>query len=106
VFAPESAARASEFLPPIKIMYKFYKSELPLPESFLDYSIVYELQLTRESSCDETGKSLSFEKNVDENGKQLPPTHVLRFLDGAPKDAIEPDAFLPAMSYDRENTRQ
>lgn len=75
-------------------MYKFYKSEPPLPNSFLDYSIRYELQLTRESSCDETVQSLSYEKNVDETGKQLPPTYVLQFLEGAPKDAIKPDAIL------------
>lgn len=39
--------------------------------------------------------SLSYVKNVDESGKPLPPTYVLRFLEGAPKVVLKPDAVLP-----------
>jgi hypothetical protein len=93
VFAVE---RATGDVPvtPVKVMFKFYPSESPLPTSFFNYSFRYELQLTREPSCDETVQSLSYEKNADETGKALPPAKVLRFLDGAPKDVLKPDAVL------------
>jgi hypothetical protein len=39
--------------------------------------------------------SLAYVKNVDESGRPLAPSYVLRFLDGAPKDILKPDAVLP-----------
>jgi hypothetical protein len=32
---------------------------------------------------------------VDQSGKPLQPSYVLRFLEGAPKDLLKPDAVLP-----------
>lgn len=59
--------------------------------------------------------TLSYEKNVDETGKPLPPTYVLRPVNGAPKDVLKPDAVLPCyvlrpgrykiLSQDRERKR-
>jgi hypothetical protein len=80
---------------PVKISYAFFKSDGPPPDSFFDYSKRYELQAVREPKCDESVNSLSYVKNVDESGKPLPPTYVLRFLEGAPKVVLKPDAVLP-----------
>jgi len=63
---------------PVKISYAFFKSDGPPPESFFGYSKRYELQGLREPKCDESVNSLSYVKNVDESGKPLPPTYVLR----------------------------
>lgn len=92
VFAIERGR--SERTTPVKVAYKFFKSEGPLPDRFFDYSRQYELQVVRDAKCDESVKSLSYAKNVDESGKPLPPTYVLRFLEGAPNDALKPDAVL------------
>lgn len=94
IFGVDRAGGNGSGATPVKIMFKFYKSESPLPASFFDYSLRYELQLARESSCDETVQSLSYEKNVDQTGKTLPPTKVLRLLDGVPKDALRLDTML------------
>jgi len=80
---------------PVKVSYAFFKSDGPLPDSFFDYSKRYELQAVRDRKCDETVESLSYVQNVDESGKSLAPSYVLRFLDGAPKDVLKPDAVLP-----------
>jgi hypothetical protein len=80
---------------PVKVSYAFFKSEGPPPDSFFDYSKRYELQVVRDTKCDESVDSLSHVKNVDQSGKPLPPTDALRFLEGAPKDALKSDAILP-----------
>jgi hypothetical protein len=80
---------------PVKVSYAFFKSEGPPPDSFFDYSKRYELQVVRDTKCDESVDSLSRVKNVDQSGKPLPPTDALRFLEGAPKDALKSDAILP-----------
>ncbi len=82
-------------LNPIKVAYAFFKSDGPPPDSFFDYSKRYELQAVRDPKCDESVNSLSYAKNVDESGKPSPPTYVLRFLPGAPKVVLKPDAILP-----------
>jgi hypothetical protein len=79
---------------PVKVAYTFFKSEGLLPDSFFDYSKHYDLQAVRDSRCDESVKSLSHVKNVAESGKPLPSSYVLRFLDGAPRDVLKPDAML------------
>lgn len=94
VFAVERATRNGPPVTPVKVMFKFYPSESPLPTSFFNYSFRYELQLTREPSCDETVRSLSYEKNADETGKALPPAELLRLLDSAPKDVLKQDEVL------------
>jgi hypothetical protein len=81
---------------PVKILYAFFKSDGPPPDSFFDHSKLYELQVVRDPKCDEGVSSLSYEKNVEsETGKELAPTYVIHFLDGAPKDILKPDAVLP-----------
>jgi len=80
---------------PVKVSYAFFKSEGPPPDTFFDYSKRYELQAVRDRKCDESVQSLSYVKNVDESGKPLPPSYVLRFLDGAPKDILKSYAVLP-----------
>ena len=80
---------------PVKIEYAFFKSQGPPPDSFFDHSKLYQLQVTRIPECDETVNSLSYVKNVDQSGKRLQPTYVLRFLEGAPKDVLKSDAVLP-----------
>lgn len=84
----------TKHLTPVKVSYAFFKSDGPPPDSFFDYSKRYELQVVREPKCDESANSLSYVKNVDESGKSLPPTYVLRFLAGAPKVELKPDAIL------------
>jgi hypothetical protein len=81
-------------LVPIKVSYAFFKSDGPLPDDFFDYSKRYELQAVRDRRCDESVESLSYVKNVDESGKPLAPSYVLRFLDGAPKEILKPDTTL------------
>ena len=80
---------------PVKVSYAFFKSDGPPPDNFFDYSKRYELQAVRESKCDEVVESLAYVKNVDDSGKPLPPTYALRFLQGAPKIELKPDAVLP-----------
>lgn len=85
----------SKRLAPIQIVYAFSPSDGLLPDSFFDCSKRYELQAVRDTRCDESVESLSYLKSVDvDSGKPLPPFYALRFLDGAPKDALEPDAVL------------
>lgn len=80
---------------PIKVAYAFFKSDGPLPDSFFDYSKRYELQAVRDTRCDESVEQLSYVKSVEhDSGKPLPPTYVLRFLEGVPKDVLKPDAVL------------
>jgi len=80
---------------PVKVSYAFFKSQGPPPDSFFDHSKLYKLEALREPKCDETLSSLAQIKNVDESGKPLPPTNVLRLLDGAPKELLKPDLVLP-----------
>jgi hypothetical protein len=87
--------KGTERVEPVKIAYAFFKSDGPPPDSFFDYFKQYELQAVRESKCDETVESLAYVKNVDESGKPLPSTYALRFLEGAPKIELKPDAVLP-----------
>jgi hypothetical protein len=92
IFGVEQSGRA---IAPVKISYAFFKSQGPPPDSFFDHSKLYEFQAVRNPTCDETVDSLAYVKNVDGSGKPLPPSYVLRFLDGAPKDVLKPDAVLP-----------
>ena len=80
---------------PIKIAYAFFKTDGHLPDRFFDYSKEYELQAVRDTRCDESVEGFSYVKSVDhESGKPLPPTYVLKFLEGAPKDVLKPDMVL------------
>jgi hypothetical protein len=88
-------ARGEQVVAPVKVAYAFFKSGGPLPASFFDHSKLYELRVVRDSNCDDRVSNLSYVKNEDETGKQLPPTYILRMMDGAPKDALKPDLVLP-----------
>ena len=95
VFGHESRLDQSDAVSPIKIMYRFFKTEPALPESFFDSSKHFELFVVREPSCDETVQNLSYQKNSDENGKPLASTYILLPLDGAPKDMLKAELVLP-----------
>ena len=87
-------SKAGGSVMPIKIAYKFFKSESPLPDTFLDFSKLYDLQVLREPSCDETVQSLSYQKKSDQTGKALPSAYILRLLKGAPENVLSPDMVL------------
>ena len=106
VFGVESKnARGEQVVVPVKVAYAFFKSGGPLPDSFFDHSKLYELRVVRDSNCDDSVSNLSYVKNEDETGKQLPPTYILRFLDGAPKDGLKPDLVLSCYALRSGNYR-
>jgi len=80
---------------PVKVVYEFYRDEPNLPEKFFDFSSRYELTVVRDTKCDESAKSLTYEVNLSDSGKPLPATYVLKVLDGAPTDVLKPDLILP-----------
>jgi hypothetical protein len=80
---------------PVRIAYAFYKKEQLPPESFWDYSTTYDLDVKRDPKCDTTVKAVSYEKNVDEHGNQLPATYILRSAKNAPADSLKPETPLP-----------
>ena len=95
IFGVETKGTKTREVTPVLIAYAFHKKDGPPTDSSYDYSKRYELRVVREPMCDESVSALSYEKNEDETGKQLPPTCVLRFLEGAPKDLLKPDSVLP-----------
>jgi hypothetical protein len=50
---------------------------------------LYELQVARDARCDEGVSTLSIVKNETEDGKMLPPSPGIWFLDGTPKEAVK-----------------
>ena len=80
---------------PVKVVYEFYRDEPNLPAKFFDFSSRYKLTVVRDTKCDESVKSLSFEANVSHSGKPLPATYVLKVLEGVPTDVLKPDLILP-----------
>jgi hypothetical protein len=80
-------------LVPVKVEYAYFDS--PLHDRFFDYSKLYEFRVHRESGCDEKVSSFSTVRNSTASGRPLPPSFVLRFLDGAPKVHLESDSVLP-----------
>jgi hypothetical protein len=95
VFGVESKGDGRKRITPIRILYRFHSWNERLRDPFFDYSKRYEMRVEREPRCDEKVSVLSYEKNEDSNGKQLPPTYILRVMDGAPKDLLKPDSILP-----------
>ena len=96
IFGVESKGKkGKQIVTPVEIVYAYHKSTGPLPAVFFDYSKRYELRVERDSRCDEKLGVLSYEKNEDENGKELPATYILRMMDGAPKDLLKSDSLLP-----------
>ncbi len=95
IFGVESKGeRGEQTITPVEIVYAFHKSDGLLPHSFFDHAKLYELHAVRDQNCDEKVSVLSYEKNEDSNGKQLPPTYILRVMEGAPKDLLKSDSIL------------
>jgi len=78
---------------PIKVEYAYFGRH-SLGEDFFVYTNRYKLSAVREMNCDETVGSLSLMKNIDSSGKELPPTNVLRRLNGTPRGLLRPDTNL------------
>jgi len=95
IFGVSSEPKPGSQIVPVKVSYEFYRYEPYLPEEFFDFSRLCELHVIRDPTCDESVKSLSYEANETDSGKQLPPTYILRILDGVPSDVIKPDLVLP-----------
>jgi hypothetical protein len=96
IFGMESKnAQGDQVVKPVEIVYAFFKDEGPLRDSFFDHSKRYELNVVRDSRCDQPLSKLSYEKNTDTSGKELPPTNVLQILYGTPRDVLKSDAILP-----------
>jgi hypothetical protein len=95
IFGVESNDGRVQKVEPVKVAYAFFKSEGLLPDNFFDHSKLYELQVVRDPRCDESISSLSYENTVDETGRPLPPTNVLKLLEGVPKELLKPDLVLP-----------
>jgi hypothetical protein len=96
IFGVESKnLQGQTVITPVEILYAFFKDQGPLRDEFFDHSKVYELNVVRDSQCDQTLSNLSYVRNSDETGKELPATRILQVLYGAPHDALKPDAILP-----------
>ena len=80
---------------PIQIAYAFYRSDQLPPESFWDYSKLYEIKVRRERGCDTKVEDLAYVKNTTENGKELPRSFVLRFAKDAPQHLLKDEDVLP-----------
>src|SRR5258706_15969777 len=95
IFGINKGGRYVKSDPPVEFVYEFYRDEPNLPEKFFDFSSRYKLTVVRDTKCDESVKSLSFEANVSDSGKPLPAPYVLKVLDGAPTGVLKPHLILP-----------
>jgi hypothetical protein len=91
---------------PIQIGYAFNHSDQLPPESFWDFSKVYEIRVQREPLCDATVESLAYVRNADTSGNELPPSLVLEFSKGAPTDLLKREEVLPCYTLWYGNYRQ
>lgn len=79
----------------VLVAYAFnQRSQLP-PDSFWNYANRYELKVKRDQTCDTTVREVSYEKNVDAKGNELPPTFILRMTKNNPVQALDPALKLP-----------
>jgi hypothetical protein len=85
----------SDKVVPVKVVYAFFKNQGPLRDDFFDHSRVYELNVSRDSSCDERLDKLSYQPSEGPNGEQLAPMKVLQLVYGAPTDLLSGDRVLP-----------
>ena len=79
----------------MQIAYAFYHSNQLPPESFWDFSKIYEVKVQRDSGCDVKVESMAYVRNMTEGGKELPPSFVLRYAKGAPEGLLRMDAMPP-----------
>ncbi len=86
---------------PVLLAYLFHNFKLdpPLRKGFFDHSKLYELHVRREHKCDESVETLSIVKNETVDGKPLPPSLGISFIDGAPKDVLRPEMVLPCYVF-------
>lgn len=95
IFGVESKGGDGQpLITPVEIVYAFHKSDGLLPRSFFDYTTLYELRVVRDENCDAKVGALSYEKNEDSSGRSLPPTYILRVMEGAPKDLLNAESKL------------
>lgn len=79
----------------IRIAYAFdVDSQLP-PDSFWNYRNRYEMRVRRDPRCDTTVQDISYERNLDPKGGELPPSFILHFTKNSPVNALRPDLMLP-----------
>ena len=91
----EGAAR-QRVLMPVLVSFCYYGYEAPLPETFFDHTILYELHVTRDPVADVLLKDVAFHRQVDPStGKSEPPTMGMRVLGGVPRNLLKPDLLLP-----------
>jgi len=92
VFAAEGA---NGTVAPVRIAYAFYRTAQLPPDSFWNYSLLYELKVHRDPKCDTTVQAVSYEKATDEHGNELPPILVLQPVNNAPSNLLKPETALP-----------
>jgi hypothetical protein len=80
---------------PIQIAYAFDKSDQLPPESFWDYSKLYEAKVRRDAGCDFVVETRAYVRNITEDGNKLPRSFVLRFARGAPEGLLKMESAPP-----------
>lgn len=96
IFGVESRdGQRNSVVKPVEIIYTFFKDEGPLADSFFDHSKLYEMEVARDSQCDQLLGKLSYQRNTDVTGKELPSTTVLQVLYGTPYHLLKSDLVLP-----------
>jgi hypothetical protein len=72
-----------------------YYSDLDLPESFFDYSKLYELRVRRSVPAEMPLKSIAYRRYFDPDWvENKPPELILRLLDGVPRDILKMDMLI------------
>lgn len=94
VFGVEPTGSHGKQVAPIKVMYAYNDPKGKLGGKFFDHAKLYEFQLERDRTCDETVAKVSQVENRDLSGK-VAPYNALGVLDGAPKDLLKLDLVLP-----------
>ena len=93
VFGTDNGQEQANPPVPVKVVYEFYRYEPNLPERFFDFSNRYELTVVRDTKCDESVKSLSYETDLVP-GNPPSPRYILKVFNGAPADVLKPDLVL------------
>jgi len=78
-----------------KVEYEYTDADGPLTEAFFDYAKHYQLNVSRDPSCDESLASLSILRAPDERNSALMTRNLLQALPGAPADALSTRETLP-----------
>ena len=78
----------------IKLSYRFYLQDDPIPPTFLDYSLEHNFSAIRDESCDEAWSSLST-RFLSDQGSITDRKDALVYSKNAPAQSIEPKSVLP-----------